>query len=126
MATSELASAARVVACCALTVVSFWFFAILGIICGGSTRCERVWDAFWLVLSPLFAYLTVYKPKIAFAYVVAVGMAVVLLMVEAAAAARLGKADALSSAYVFWPCLAANFAFGVWLTRGRHRWTLAK
>jgi hypothetical protein len=116
----------RVLACCGLAVFLFWCFAILGIVCGGSIKCERVWDSFWLVLSPVFAYLTIYKPRIAVAYALALVITVLLLVAEAAASQRLGKVGALSSPYVFWPCLAANFAFGVWLTRSRHRWRSAR
>ena len=119
-------SIGRLLACCALAALYIWVSAILGIIGGGSARFETVWDSIWLVLSPVFAYLTIYKPRIGLAYALALVITVFLLLVEAAALERLGKTGALSSPHVLWPSLAANFALAVWLTRGSYRLRRAK
>ena len=125
MAMIGLGTIGRALACCALAALYFWCFALLGIIGGGSVGFERVWDAIWLVLSPTFAYLTIYKPRIALAYALAMVITVLLLLGEATLLKRVSSTGALSSPYGFWPWLAANFAVAVWLTRGRHRWRAA-
>ena len=112
-----MASVVNALACCVLAVAFFWVFATLGIIGGGSIVFERVWDGVFLVLSPVFAYLTIYRPKIALAYAAVLVITFVLLIVEGSVIARLPKSW---SGYVFAGCGTGTFAFAVWVVRGRH------
>jgi hypothetical protein len=111
----------RVLACCALAIIFFWCFIVFGFMGGRSAESIAVWTSVGLVLSPVFAYLTVYRTGIALDYALALVITFLLLIAEAFALSFGGAAGGLSSPFVFWPCLAADFAFGVWRTRGRPR-----